>query len=134
MKKILTILAIGIFASCTKPEPMAITTPCVIGGLKGTYYKFAFTNNDVRFFDSVVLDTMGVDSFSMDFPALLSTGNVYPLWRSEPKMCSKMEYWNPHISLSNHKMYVFMKGDTLVDSIVENGYHITSLYFRENRY
>lgn len=138
MKKILTILALGLFASCTKPEPKISipTTTCDTGGIVGTFYKKRFEGNiDEKWFSMVELKAFGKDSFSMTFPSHPTFKDTsMPLFYSPAKPCRILEFTNTHISLKDYVVYAYMRSDTLVDSFVVSGKWLASLYFTANKY
>lgn len=134
MKKILTILALGIFASCTKPETAAKVIPpstCDTGGIVGIFYKKRYEGAiDHKWFSVAELKDFGTDSFSMTFPSHPSfQDTAMPLFYSPAKPCRILEFTNSHISLKDYVVYAYMRGDTLVDSFVLNGTWSASLYF-----
>jgi hypothetical protein len=138
MKKILSIITLAAFASCTKPEAKISmpTTTCDTGGIVGTFYKKRFEGNiDEKWFSVVELKAFGTDSFTMTFPSHPSyQDTAMPLYYSPAKPCRVLEFTNSHISLKDHVVYTYMRSDTLVDSFVVSGKWLASLYFTENKY
>lgn len=134
MKKILTILAIGIFASCTKPETAAKVIPpttCDTGGIVGNYVKFKQTGAEHLRFEFARFDSLGTDSFKVQFyNAQGDTAAAIPAWKSPAMPCSKMEYRNSFFNIPNAVMYVYINNEGyLVDSLVNEGVSIGVLYY-----
>lgn len=138
MKKILTILALGIFASCTKPEtaPKIIApSACDTGGIVGNYVKYKQTGAEYLRFEYARFDSLGTDSFKVQFyNAQGDSSEGLPSWKSPAMPCSKMEYRNSFFNIPTAVMYVYINDEGyLVDSLVNEGVSIGVLYYYKTK-
>ena len=138
MKKIFTILALGTLTACTK-EPkkeFSVTPPCIEKSMIGRWYFYEGETATTFAWDSdMVIDSLGVDSFTATFPKYNLRVNDTVVFGSKALACNNKEFKKlDHVAFEKMLIktsYYGASGDTLVDSFYSDGkFKYQKFYFR----
>lgn len=130
MKKLILIAALG-FAACTKDKPspaFSVTPTCVERSMKGRWAYFTDNTSEPAFAwgTDLLIDSVGVDSFTLTFPAHNERVGDTIVFSSDRGLCNVKNFRlltdSVYSKAEFRVSYVGSSGDTIVDSVYYDGF------------